>query len=100
MFGIFSADAEFLVEENRPEREKLFVPADGLHFAIAVGSHGHVFVFVSRQRPELPALQRVAMAEVEERIEVIVSDDILLARLAIKRKKKKSNLVKEQYVIQ
>ena len=93
MFGIFSADAEFLVEKNRPEREKLFVPADGLRFAIAVGSRGHVFVFVSRQRPELPALQCVAMAEVEEWIEVVVRDDILLARLAIKRKQNKSNLV-------
>src|SRR5207247_10192113 len=95
MFGICSAEAEMLVEENGPEREELFVPADGFRFHIAVWALGHLFVFVARQRPELPAFQGVAMAEVEKGVEIIVGDDILLARLAKKRKQNKTDIVPE-----
>src|SRR5262249_24732098 len=47
---------------------------------------GQVFVLSPEQRPELPSAQAIAVAHMENRIQVIVSDHILLAGLAIKGK--------------
>ena len=99
MGGIFSADIQSLVEENRPEREKLIETAEGLHFALAVGARRHIFMFVSRQRPKLPALQSVAMAQMEKGIQVIVRHHVLLAGLAVQRKQNKTNLVPKKPVL-
>ena len=60
------ADPASVVEEQRPERKEAVVPADGFDVAEAVGLGGDLFVFVPDQRPELPALQPVAVAETEE----------------------------------
>src|SRR6266480_6152824 len=100
MFGVFSAEAEPLVEENRPEREKLFVPANGFRFALAVCSRDDLFAFVSHQRPQLPALQSVAVAEMEKRIKIIFRYDVFLARLTVERKQNKTNLILEKPVLQ
>ena len=99
MGGIFSADIQSLVEENRPEREKLIETAEGLHFALAVGARRHIFMFVSRQRPKLPALQSVAMAQMEKGIQVIVRHHVLLSGLAVQRKQNKTNLVPKKPVL-
>ena len=44
--------------------------------AEAVGLGGHVFVFVADQRPELPAVQAVAVPHMKKRIKIIVGDDV------------------------
>src|SRR2546422_344461 len=100
MFRTFGAEAESLVEENRPKREELIAASDGFRFALAVCSRGHIFMFVSQQRPELPAAQPLAMTQVKEGIKVIVRDRLLLARLAVKRKHDKTNLVPKKPVLQ
>src|SRR2546421_3369667 len=56
-------------------------------------------MFVSRQRPKLPALQSVAMAQMEKGIQVIVRHHVLLAGLAVQRKQNKTNLVPKKPVL-
>src|SRR5256885_2207020 len=100
MFGILWPEAGSLVEENGPEQKELLVAREGAHLPVVVRSSGHFSVFVSCQRPELPSPDRFAMAQVKNWIKVIVRDDILLSRLAVKRKQDKADLVAKQPVFE
>src|SRR5438034_829450 len=73
--GTFRAQPKVLVEKDRPKQRKLAMPAHRFHFVRAVCSRAHGFVFVSGQWPGLPAAQCRAVAEVKERIKVIVRHD-------------------------
>ena len=52
------------------------------------------------QRPELPAVQPVAMPHIEKRIKIIVGDDVALPRLAVNRKHDEENFVAKQPVLE
>jgi hypothetical protein len=60
------------VEEDWPEGEAVVVTGHGLDLIETISMGSDVFVLVAGQRPELPALEGRAMAEVEEGIQVIV----------------------------
>src|SRR5665811_641394 len=48
-----------------------------------IGAGGHVLVFATDDRPDLPAAQSVAMADMDKRVEIIFGDVITFARLAV-----------------
>src|ERR1035437_6555994 len=68
--------------------------------AETIGAGGHVLVFATGNRPDLPAAQSVAMADVTKRIEIIFGDDIVFARFAVNRKHHKKHFVAEQPVFE
>src|SRR5438552_965328 len=72
----------------------------GLDFIEGVGSGSHIFMFVAGQRQELPAVQSVAMAQVEKRIYVIIRYQVLFARFGIEREHDKKNLIVEKPVLE
>ena len=90
MFWILRADANGFVEVERPKCEEFVMPANGSRVAEAIGPGGHVLVFASHHRPELPSVQLFSMAKVEERQQVVVCDKTSSARLSVERKKKGS----------
>src|ERR1035437_2258703 len=73
---------------------------DDADIAKTVGAGGHVLVFATDNRPDLPAAQSVAMADVAKRIEIIFGDDIVFARFAVNRKHHKKHFVAEQPVLE
>ena len=74
--------------------------ADDFRFAKAVGVRGHVLVFIADERPELPALQAVAVPQMEKRIKIIVGDDVPFPRLAVNGKQDEENFVAKQPVLE
>src|ERR1035437_509352 len=73
---------------------------DDADIAKTVGAGGHVLVFATGNRPDLPAAQSVAMADVAKRIEISFGDDIAFARFAVNRKHHKKHFVAEQPVFE
>ena len=73
---------------------------DEADIAKTVGAGGHVLVLAADDRPDLPAVQSVAMADVDKRIEIIFGDDIVFARFAVNRKHHKKHFVAEQPVFE
>ena len=74
--------------------------ANGLGFTEPIGAGRHVFMFPAKQRPELPTLQPVAMAQMEEGIDVVVSYDILFPGLDVERQHDEENFIAEKAVFQ
>ena len=70
----------------------------GFEVAETVGVRGHVLVFIADERPDLPAVQTVAVPDVAERIDIIVGDDIAFPRFDEKWKHHKIKFVVEQAV--
>src|SRR5450432_4158679 len=99
-FGIIRADAGGRFQIKRPEREEIVLTTNGFNVAETVGFGRHVFVLAADQRPELPAMQAVTMAQMEKRIEIIIGDDVALLALAVNRKQDEENVVAEQPVVE
>ena len=76
------------------------MPADGLDFMETVRGQGGGLVLRANQRPELPAVEVVALPQVEKWIDVIVGHHILYARLGVKRKKDEFDFVPEEPVLE
>src|ERR1035437_9570922 len=74
--------------------------ADDADIAKTIGAGGHVLVFATDDRPDLPAAQSVAMADVDKRVEIIFCDDITFARLAVNGKHDEKHFVAEQSVFE
>src|ERR1035437_1157146 len=73
---------------------------DDADIAKTIGAGGHVLVFATDDRPDLPAAQSVAMADVNKRVEIIFGDDITFARLAVNGKHDEKHFVAEQPVFE
>ena len=85
---------------NRPKGEKIVMAADDFRFVKTVGARGHVLVFVPGQRPELPAMQSLAVTKMEKRIEIIIRHHIMFAGLAVNRKHHEKNVVVKQPIFE
>ena len=72
---------------------------NGRHITKPVGLRGHILVFAPDDRPNLPAVQSVAIADVDERIKIIVGDNVPFLRLAVNRKHHEENFVAKQPVL-
>src|SRR5688572_574349 len=57
-------------------------------------------MFSAVYRPQLPAVQTVSVADVEKGINVIVRDDVALARLRVNGERDELDLVLEQTLLQ
>ena len=55
------------------------------YVAVAIRLRGHVLVLASGQRPDLPAVQTVAVADVDDGEQIIVGDHVAFARFAKER---------------
>jgi len=85
---------------NRPERKIPNVAADDFRVAEAVRDGGHVLVLRAGERPELPAAQAVAGSQMENRIKIIVGDDVAFLRLAVNWKHHEENPVPHQPILE
>jgi len=95
-FRVVGADAVVLPEMNGPEHEQMVVPGIGDDVAPIIGLHRHHFMFHADDRPELPAMHSVSMPRVEERIKVIVIDNVLFTRLTIDWEHGEEDVIAEQ----
>ena len=84
-FRVVRADAVVLLEMQRPEIKRALVAANGFDVAKAVRVERDDFMLGAGQRPDVPAVHSVAVADIAKRIKIIVRDDILLPRLAVNR---------------
>src|SRR5438552_1079854 len=57
-------------------------------------------MFVADERPELPAVKFVAVAQMKKRIDVIVRHNVVFARFAVNRKQNEMNFVAKEPVFQ
>src|SRR5579862_1180130 len=85
---------------DRPEHKEFVITGYGFNFSKPVGLRGHILVFSAHQRPELPAVQTVAVAQIKKRIKVVVGNHIPLAGFTVNRKQDKENFVAEQPVLE
>ena len=60
---------------------------------------GRILVLGAEQRPELPALDPAAMAEVKYRVEIIVRHHVALPRLPVNREQGEVDLIAEEAVL-
>src|SRR5437870_1297208 len=76
------------------------MPPDGLDLVEVARSKCHAFMFVAGQRQELPAMQLVAMAQVEKRIHVIICYQILFTGFGVEGEHDKENIIVEKPVLE
>ena len=84
---------------NRPEGKKFVVTGDDFGFAKTIGVCGHVLVFVTRQRPALPAPQPVPVAQMEDGEQIIIRHHVVFAGFTVNRKQDHKNVVAEKPVL-
>ena len=79
MAGVVSANAGALVEEEWPEDKPFVMSRHGVNEVEAVRALRGLADLVADQRPDLPAAEQIACAEMDDGIDVVVSDDVALA---------------------
>ena len=96
--GRFEAIATF--KEKWKAGEKFVVAANRLGVAHGIGFVGESLVFGADDGPKLPAGQMIAVAQVEQGINIIVGNDVLFDGVRVNREHHKMNLVVKEAVAQ
>src|SRR5205807_2125187 len=89
-----------LIVEEGPQHKKLVVSANRFHIAPTVSASGYIFMFVAGQGQELPSLQSVAMPEMEQWVNVVVSHQIAFPALYVKRHHDEFHLIPKETIFQ
>src|SRR5439155_25947928 len=76
------------------------MPGTGVGLAPDIRTRGDYFVFVTGERPDLPAFQPIAAPRMDERIYVIVRDHVSFPALDVNGQHDKIDLVAEEPVLQ
>lgn len=89
-----------LIVVEGPHDEAAIVTGDARDIPKAVGLAGDSFMFVAGEGPELPTGEAVAVAQMEQGIDVIICDDVFLSSLAVKRKHYVGDFIAEKTVFE
>src|SRR4051812_22795762 len=88
------------LRKEGPENKQPVMTRDRINIAKSIGHGGKVFMLPADQRPELPALQPLAMTKMKEGVGHVVGDDVMLPGLHVKWQHHKIDLIAEQAMLQ